>query len=78
VQFLSELGRELTRGVVVGTGKRLDDGGQRLVTLLTRLLMSRELQESKEAQRVAHIGYSIWNLETDRVKPPPRSGGSGT
>jgi len=35
------------------------------------LLMSRELQESKarleEAQRVAHVGYWIWNLETDRV-----------
>jgi PAS domain S-box-containing protein len=35
------------------------------------LLMSRDLQESKarleEAQRVAHVGYWIWNLETDRV-----------
>jgi PAS domain S-box-containing protein len=34
-------------------------------------LMSRDLQESKarleEAQRVAHVGYWIWNLETDRV-----------
>jgi PAS domain-containing protein len=59
------------RGVVVGTGKRLDEVGQRLVTLPTRLLRARELQESKarleEARRVAHIGYWIWNLETDRV-----------
>jgi len=45
--------------------------GQRLATLLTSLLMSRDLQESKtrleEAQRVAHIGYWIWDLKTDRV-----------
>src|ERR1035438_635434 len=33
---MSELGRELMRGVVVGTGKRLDEAGQRLVTLLDR------------------------------------------
>lgn len=35
------------------------------------LVMSRDLQESKarfeEAQRVANVGYWIWNLETDRV-----------
>ena len=35
------------------------------------LLMSRDLQESKarleEAQRVAHVGYWIWNLQTNRV-----------
>lgn len=35
------------------------------------LRMSRDLRESKarfeEAQRVAHVGYWIWNLETDRV-----------
>ena len=35
------------------------------------LSMSRELQESKarleEAQRVAHVGYWIWDLKTDRV-----------
>jgi PAS domain S-box-containing protein len=35
------------------------------------LLMSRDLQESKarleEAQRVAHVGYWIWNLDSDRV-----------
>jgi PAS domain S-box-containing protein len=34
-------------------------------------LMSRDLQESKarleEAQRVAHVGYWVWNLDTDRV-----------
>src|SRR5258706_11740791 len=35
------------------------------------LRMSRDLQESKarleEAQRVAHVGYWIWNLETNRI-----------
>jgi PAS domain S-box-containing protein len=35
------------------------------------LLMSRELQESKarleEAQRVAHVGYWVWDLETNRL-----------
>lgn len=35
------------------------------------LRMSRDLQESnarlEEAQRIAHVGYWIWNLETDRV-----------
>jgi hypothetical protein len=52
------------RGVVVGTGKRLDEAGQRLVTLLASLATSRDLQESKarleEAQRVTHIGYWVW------------------
>src|SRR6202166_3113422 len=59
------------RGVVVGTGKRLDEVGQRLATLLTRLFTSRDLQESKarleEAQRVAHVGYWVWNLDADRL-----------
>jgi len=68
---MSDLGRELMRGVVVGTGKRLDEVGQRLATLLTRLFTSRDLQEGKarleEAQRVAHVGYWVWNLDTDRV-----------
>src|SRR6201984_1478145 len=36
-----------------------------------REALSRDLQESKawleEAQRVAHLGYWIWNLETNRV-----------
>src|SRR6266853_5159630 len=45
--------------------------GQRLATLLTSLLMSRDLQESKtrleEAQRVAHVGYWEWDLETNVV-----------
>jgi PAS domain S-box-containing protein len=45
--------------------------GQRLATLLSSLLMSRDSQESKarleEAQRVAHVGYWIWDLKTDRV-----------
>jgi len=35
------------------------------------LLMSRDLQESKarleEAQRVAHVGYWVWDLETNRL-----------
>jgi hypothetical protein len=62
---------ELMRGVVVGTGKRLDEVGRRLSTMLTRLFTSRDLQESKarleEAQRVAHVGYWVWNLDTDRA-----------
>ena len=66
-----ELGRKLMKGLVVGTGKRLDEVGRRLVTLLTRFLTSRDLQESKarleEAQRVAHVGYWVWNLDTDCV-----------
>jgi len=66
-------GRELliVRGVVVGAGKRLDQVGQRLRTLLAGLFTSRDLQESKarleEAQRVAHVGYwgwNLWNLQT--------------
>ncbi|HXP16211.1 MAG TPA: hypothetical protein VN868_03865, partial [Terriglobales bacterium] len=59
------------RGVPVGTDKRLDKVGQRVATWLTSLLTSRALQESKarleEAQRVAHVGYWVWNLDTDRV-----------
>jgi PAS domain S-box-containing protein len=59
------------RGVAVGIGKRLDEVRQRLATLLSRLFTSHDLQESKawleEAQRVAHIGYWVWNLDTDRV-----------
>jgi len=62
---------ELMRGVVVGTGKRLDEVGQRLSTLLKRLFTSRDLRESKarleEAQLVAHVGYSVWNLDRDRA-----------
>jgi hypothetical protein len=68
---MNDLGRELMRGVAVGTGKPLDEVGQRLATLLTRLFTSRDLQESKarleESQRVAHVGYWVWNLDTDRV-----------
>ncbi len=59
------------RGVPVGTGKRLDKVRQWVATWLTSLLSSRDLQESKarleEAQRVAHVGYWIWDLDTDRV-----------
>jgi PAS domain S-box-containing protein len=45
--------------------------GQRIATLLTSLLLSRDLQENKarleEAQRVAHVGYWEWDLETGEV-----------
>jgi len=45
--------------------------GKRLATLLTNLLLSRDLQENKarleEAQRVAHVGHWDWNLETGEV-----------
>ncbi len=45
--------------------------GKRLATLLTNLLLSRDLLESKarleEAQRVAHVGHWDWNLETGEV-----------
>jgi PAS domain S-box-containing protein len=45
--------------------------GHRIATLLTSLLLSRDLQESKarleEAQRVAHVGYWDWNIETNVV-----------
>src|ERR1700731_4818278 len=57
------------RGVIVGTGKRLTEVVHRIATLLTS--GSRELQESKarleEAQRVAHVGYWVWNLQTNRL-----------
>ena len=60
------------RGVVVGTGKRLTEVVHRIATLLTSgSRKSRELQESKarleEAQRVAHVGYWVWDLDSDRV-----------
>ena len=61
------------RGVIVGTGKRLTEVVvHRIATLLTRgSRESRELEESKarleEAQRVAHVGYWVWNLETNRL-----------
>src|SRR5713101_3388144 len=60
------------RGVTVGTGKRLTEVVHRIATLLTSgSRKSRELQESKarleEAQRVAHVGYWVWNIDTDRV-----------
>jgi PAS domain S-box-containing protein len=45
--------------------------GKRLATLLTSLLLSRDLQENKarleEAQRVAHVGYWEWDLDTNVV-----------
>src|SRR5260370_9627886 len=60
------------RGVIVGTGKRLRGVVHRVATLLTSgSHKSRELQESKarleEAQRVAHVGYWVWDLDSDRV-----------
>jgi PAS domain S-box-containing protein len=45
--------------------------GDRLATPPLSLLMYGDLKESKarleEAQRVAHVGYWVWNLDTDRV-----------
>jgi hypothetical protein len=60
------------RGVIVGTGKRLTEVARRMAALLTSgSHKSRELQESKarleEAQRVAHVGYWVWVLDTNRV-----------
>src|SRR6266403_4620523 len=60
------------RGVIDGTGKRLTEVVHRIATLLTSgSHRSRELQESKarleEAQRVAHVGYWVWDLDSDRV-----------
>ena len=60
------------RGVIVGTGKRLTEVVHRIATLLTSgSRESRELQESKarleEAQRVAHVGYWVWDLQTNRL-----------
>jgi len=60
------------RGVTVGTGKRLTEVVHRMAALLTSgSHTSRDLQESKarleEAQRVAHVGYWVWDLDSDRV-----------
>src|ERR1700730_7787588 len=60
------------RGVIVRTGKRLTEVVHRMATLLiSGSRKSRELQESKarleEAQRVAHVGYWVWDLDSDRV-----------
>ena len=60
------------RGVIVGTGKRLTEVVHRIATLLTSgSRESRELGESKarleEAQRVAHVGYWVWDLQTNRL-----------
>ena len=45
--------------------------GSRFATLLTSLLMSRDLQENKarleEAQSVAHVGHWEWDLETNVI-----------
>ena len=45
--------------------------GDRLATPPLSQLMYGDLKESKarleEAQRVAHVGYWVWNLDTDRV-----------
>src|SRR5437899_6790555 len=63
---------EIMRGVIVGTAKRLTEVVHRIATLLTSgSRKSRELRESKarleEAQRVAHVGYWVWDLDSDRV-----------
>jgi len=68
MQFMSDLGRELVRGAVVRPGKRLHGVGHRLAALLAGLFTSGDLQESKarlleEGQRVAHVGYWVWDLE---------------
>ena len=60
------------RGVIVGTGKRLTEVVHWMAALFTSgSHKSRELQESKarleEAQRVAHVGYWVWDLDFDRV-----------
>src|SRR5246127_5608976 len=60
------------RGVIVATGERFTEVVYRIATLLTRgSRKSRDLQESKawleEAQRVAHVGYWVWDLETNRL-----------
>src|SRR5882762_4701847 len=62
----------MMRGVIVVTGKRLTEVVHRITTLLTSgSRKSRELQESKtrleEAERVAHVGYWVWDLDSDRV-----------
>jgi PAS domain S-box-containing protein len=49
----------------------LEAVGERFGTLLTSLLMSRDLQENKarleEAQSVAHVGHWEWDLETNVI-----------
>jgi hypothetical protein len=59
---------------IIWTGQEqelFEAAGMRLATLLTSLLLSRDLQESKarleEAQRAAHVGYWDWNIETNVV-----------
>jgi PAS domain S-box-containing protein len=64
---------QITRGRhwTVQERKLLEAIGQRIATMFTNLMLSRELQESKarleEAQRVAHVGYWDWNLETGEI-----------
>jgi PAS domain S-box-containing protein len=71
VEFMNKLDRGQISGVVLETGKRLDAASQRLLNLLARFLTSPDMQESKarleQAQRVAHVGYWVWDLDVDRV-----------
>ena len=75
-----KIGKPYTFGLDQGAGPRtwtrqeeelFEAAGKRLATLLTNLLLSRDLLESKarleEAQRVAHVGHWDWNLETGEV-----------
>ncbi|HET9379156.1 MAG TPA: PAS domain-containing protein [Chthoniobacterales bacterium] len=75
-----KIGKPYTFGLDQCTGPRtwtrqeeelFEAAGKRLAALLTNLLLSRDLQENKarleEAQRVAHVGYWDWNLETGEV-----------
>src|SRR5690349_23884320 len=53
------------RGIRIMANKKLQE------TQAEFLLMSRDLQESKdwleEAQRVAHTGYWVWDLQTNHL-----------
>src|SRR5689334_1268659 len=53
------------RGIRIMANKKLQE------TQAEFLLMSRDLQESKawleEAQRVAHVGYWVWDLQTNHL-----------
>jgi PAS domain S-box-containing protein len=75
-----KIGKPYTFGLDQCAGPRIwtrqeeelfEAAGKRLATLLTNLLLSRDLLENKarleEAQRVAHVGHWDWNLETGEV-----------
>jgi PAS domain S-box-containing protein len=75
-----KIGKPYTFGLDQCAGPRIwtrqeeelfEAAGKRLAALLTNLLLSRDLLESKarleEAQRVAHVGHWDWNLETGEI-----------